>query len=57
MINLDELKEKISTDIKTVADNDQLSAFWQKYLGKSGAVSGLMKEMKDLSKEAEEGIR
>ncbi len=51
MQNLEELRKKFEAELTAIADNDQLSAFWQNYLGKNGVISGLMKQMKDLSKE------
>jgi len=51
MRDFSELKEKFKADIEAVSNNEQLSALWQNHLGKSGSISGLMKEMKDLSKD------
>jgi len=51
MRDLEELKKKFAADLEEAKDSDKLSGFWQNYLGKSGAISTLMKEMKDLDKE------
>lgn len=51
MQNLDELKKKFKQELENIGNNEQLSGFWQNYLGKAGLISGLMKEMKDMSKE------
>lgn len=51
MRNLEELRNQFENDLAAVTNNEQLSALWQAHLGKNGDISGLMKEMKDLSKE------
>lgn len=51
MKDFSEIKEQIRLKAEEAADSEQLSEFWQKYLGKSGIISGLMKEMKSVSPE------
>ena len=51
MRNFDELKNEFQAALLAVTDNEQLSVFWQNYLGKNGKISGLMKEMKNLLNE------
>ncbi len=51
MKDFSEIKEQIKTKIADVKDAVQLSDFWQSYLGKTGIISGLMKEMKTVSPE------
>ena len=51
MLNIEEIRNKFKADMEAVKDKDQLSEFWQNYLGKSGEISGLMKHMKELSQE------
>lgn len=51
MKDFSEIKEQIKSKIGDVKDNVQLSEFWQSYLGKTGVISGLMKEMKNVSAE------
>lgn len=51
MANFEELKNKFVSELEAVANDAQLSDFWQSYLGKNGVISGLMKQMKDLTQE------
>ena len=51
MKDFSEIKEQIRLRAEEAADSEQLSEFWQKYLGKSGVISGLMKEMKSVAPE------
>lgn len=51
MKDFSEIKEQIKSKIGDVKDNSQLSEFWQSYLGKTGVISGLMKEMKNVAAE------
>mgnify|MGYP004653298469 FL=1 len=51
MKDFSEIKEQIRQRAEEAADSEQLSEFWQKYLGKSGIISGLMKEMKTVAPE------
>lgn len=46
MKDFSEIKEQVKSKIDEVKDGVQLSEFWQSYLGKTGVISGLMKEMK-----------
>ena len=45
------LKEQLEADAAGVRSKEELSAFWQKYLGKNGSVAGLMKGLRDVPKE------
>lgn len=51
MKDFSEIKEQIKQKIGEVTDAAQLSEFWQSYLGKTGVISGLMKEMKNVPPE------
>lgn len=51
MKDFNEIKEQVRTKIGEVRDSAQLSEFWQSYLGKTGVISKLMKEMKNVSPE------
>lgn len=51
MKDFSEIKEQVKASIEQIADSEKLSEFWQKYLGKTGIISGLMKEMKSVSPE------
>ena len=51
MKDFSEIKEQVKASIEQIADSEKLSEFWQKYLGKTGVISGLMKEMKSVSPE------
>lgn len=46
-----ELRAAIEAEMAAVADEAQLSAFWQKYLSKNGGVAGLTKGLRDVAKE------
>lgn len=46
-----ELRAAIEAEMAAVADESQLSAFWQKYLSKNGGVAGLTKGLRDVAKE------
>ncbi len=45
------IKEEFQQEISKVTDSVQLADFWQKQLGKTGVISGLMKEMKNVPPE------
>lgn len=51
MKDFSEIKEQVKSKIAEVKDGAQLSEFWQSYLGKTGVISGLMKEMKSVPPE------
>ena len=51
MKDFSEIKEQVKAGVEKIADSEQLSEFWQKYLGKTGVISGLMKEMKSVAPE------
>ncbi len=51
MKDFSEIKEQVKSAAESVENGSQLSEFWQKYLGKSGVISGLMKEMKSVPPE------
>lgn len=51
MKDFSEIKEQVKAKIAEVKDGAQLSEFWQSYLGKTGVISGLMKEMKTVPTE------
>lgn len=46
-----ELRQALQADMDAVADQQQLSAFWQKYLSKNGSVAGLTKSLRDVPKQ------
>ena len=52
MTNMEELRSRFEAELGSADTGEKLSAFWQAFLGKNGAVSGIMKEMKNLSGEA-----
>lgn len=45
------IKEQVKAKIDEVKDSVQLSEFWKNYLGKTGVIPGLMKEMKTVAPE------
>ncbi|MCH5208390.1 MAG: phenylalanine--tRNA ligase subunit alpha [Oscillospiraceae bacterium] len=51
MKDFSEIKEQVKAKIEEVKDGASLSEFWQNYLGKSGVIQGLMKEMKNVPPE------
>ncbi len=51
MKDFSEIKEQVKAKLEAVADGSQLSEFWQSYLGKTGVIQGLMKEMKSVPAE------
>ena len=51
MKDFNEIKEQVKAKIEEVKDGASLSEFWQNYLGKSGIIQGLMKEMKSVPPE------
>lgn len=51
MKDFGDIKEQVKQVLNEVRDGVQLSDFWQKYLGKTGVISGLMKEMKSVPPE------
>lgn len=46
-----EIRAAIEQEMAAVADEAQLSAFWQKFLSKNGSVAGLTKALRDVAKE------
>ena len=46
-----EIMEKALEELKSLSDSNALNEFRVKYLGKKGEITGLMKQMKDLSAE------
>lgn len=51
MKDFSDIKSQVKQVLEEVKDGVQLSDFWQKYLGKTGVISGLMKEMKSVPPE------
>ena len=51
MENFEALKAQYQEELKSVNGKEELGAFWQKYLGKTGQIQDLMKKMKDVPKE------
>lgn len=45
------LRAQLEADRDAVHNKEELSAFWQKYLSKNGAVTGLTKSLRDVAKE------
>ncbi len=45
------LKQQLEAEAAQVRSNEELSAFWQKYLGKNGSIPALMKGLRDVPKE------
>ena len=45
------LKQQLEAAAAQVRSNEELSAFWQKYLGKNGSIPALMKGLRDVPKE------
>ena len=50
-MNMDEIRVEYQAELALVEDAKQLSAFWTKYLGKSGKIQGLMGGIKSVPKE------
>ncbi len=48
---LKQLEQQMLDALEKVVDEDQLSAFWQQFLGKNGSIAGLMKGLGALDKE------
>ena len=48
---IEELSSKVKDSLAAVDSAESLSAFWQQYLSKNGAVPGLMKELRNLAPE------
>lgn len=48
---IEELSAKVKESLAVVDSAESLSAFWQQYLSKNGAVPGLMKELRNLAPE------
>lgn len=48
---IEELSAKVKESLASVDSAESLSAFWQQYLSKNGAVPGLMKELRNLAPE------
>jgi len=53
---LQQLKDEIVSQLNTVANNESLRAFENKYLSRKGKLGELMKEIKDLGEEARKEI-
>lgn len=51
MKDFSEIKEQVKSKLAEVKDSERLADFWQTYLGKTGVISGLMKEMKSVAPE------
>ncbi len=51
MKDFSEIREQVRSKLESVRDAVELSDFWQSYLGKTGVISGLMKEMKSVPAE------
>ena len=52
---IEELSSKVKESLAAVDSAESLSAFWQQYLSKNGAVPGLMKELRNLAPEERPG--
>lgn len=50
-MNFDAIKVEYQAEMDLVKDAKELSAFWVKYLGKTGVIQGLMGEIKKVPKE------
>ncbi len=50
-MNMDVIKAEYQAELAQIEDAKQLAAFWTKYLGKSGAIQGLMSGIKNVPKE------
>ena len=50
-MNFDAIKVEYQAELAQVEDAKQLSAFWTKYLGKTGTIQGLMSGIKTVPKE------
>lgn len=50
-MNFDAIKVEYQAEMDLVKDAKELSAFWTKYLGKTGVIQGLMGEIKKVPKE------
>jgi len=50
-MNMDEIRVEYQAELASVEDAKQLAAFWTKYLGKGGAIQGLMGGIKKVPKE------
>ena len=50
-MNMDEIRTLYQAELSSVEDAKQLAAFWTKYLGKGGAIQGLMGGIKKVPKE------
>ena len=46
---MEELRAQMAEDLRKVNSKESLGAFWQEYLGKSGKVPGLMKELRNVT--------
>ncbi len=46
MKDFSEIREQVKEKLTEVNDSIKLSDFWQEYLGKTGVIQGLMKQMK-----------
>ena len=51
MENLEELLEKAKEKLAKINERDGLGSFFQEYLGKNGAITSVLKCMKDLPNE------
>ncbi len=50
-MNMDSIKNDYQAELALVEDAQMLSAFWAKYLGKTGLIQGLMNEIRNIPKE------
>ena len=50
-MNMDAIKTEYLAELNLVEDAKQLGDFWAKYLGKTGAIQGLMSGIKNVPKE------
>lgn len=50
-MNMDVIKAEYQAELAQIEDAKQLAVFWTKYLGKSGAIQGLMSGIKNVPKE------
>ena len=46
---IDQMAKKVDEDLAKVSSNETLAEFWQTYLSKNGQVTGLMKQLRNLS--------
>ena len=46
-----QLREQVNNEIENIQSKEALAEFWQKYLGKNGAIQDLMKGLREVAKE------